>query len=103
MGGRLEGKTAFITAAGQGIGRASAIAMAAEGARVWATDLNAGVLATLEGTPGITTRVRAEQIHRPHGRHAAHRLQALRQRFALALQGRRQVVQEQLHAFGPWR
>jgi 2-keto-3-deoxy-L-fuconate dehydrogenase len=56
MGGRLQGKTAFITAAGQGIGRAAAIAMAAEGARVWATDINAGALATLEATPGVMTR-----------------------------------------------
>jgi 2-keto-3-deoxy-L-fuconate dehydrogenase len=40
MAGRLAGKTAFITAAGQGIGRASALAFAAEGARVIATDLN---------------------------------------------------------------
>ena len=56
MGGRLQGKTAFITAAGQGIGRAAAIAMAAEGARVWATDINAGALATLEATPGVVTR-----------------------------------------------
>lgn len=40
MAGRLAGKTAFITAAGQGIGRASALAFAAEGATVIATDLN---------------------------------------------------------------
>jgi 2-keto-3-deoxy-L-fuconate dehydrogenase len=37
--GRLAGKTAFITAAAQGIGRATAEAFAAEGARVWATDI----------------------------------------------------------------
>lgn len=40
MAGRLAGKTAFITAAGQGIGRATALAFAAEGATVIATDLN---------------------------------------------------------------
>ncbi|MBV8095884.1 MAG: SDR family oxidoreductase [Acetobacteraceae bacterium] len=40
MAGRLAGKAAFITAAGQGIGRATALAFAAEGARVVATDLN---------------------------------------------------------------
>jgi 2-keto-3-deoxy-L-fuconate dehydrogenase len=40
MAGRLAGKTAFITAAGQGIGRATALAFAAEGASVIATDLN---------------------------------------------------------------
>ncbi len=40
MTARLAGKTAFITAAAQGIGRASALAYAAEGAQVIATDLN---------------------------------------------------------------
>src|SRR5215471_18725130 len=56
-GGRLAGKTALITAAGQGIGRASALAMAAEGARVVATDVNPATLASLEGEAGIKTRV----------------------------------------------
>jgi 2-keto-3-deoxy-L-fuconate dehydrogenase len=46
---RLNGKTAIITAAGQGIGRASALLFAREGARVIAVDINAGSLATLEG------------------------------------------------------
>ena len=41
---RLEGKTALVTAAGQGIGRATVLALAAEGATVWATDVNAGLL-----------------------------------------------------------
>jgi 2-keto-3-deoxy-L-fuconate dehydrogenase len=50
---RLEGKTALVTAAGQGIGRASALAMAAEGARVWATDVNAKLLDGLAGVTGI--------------------------------------------------
>ncbi len=54
MSGRLNGKRALVTAAGQGIGRASALAMAAEGAEVWATDLNA---AALEGLSGMHTRV----------------------------------------------
>ncbi len=40
MPARLEGKTAFVTAAGQGIGRATALAFAQEGARVIATDVN---------------------------------------------------------------
>jgi 2-keto-3-deoxy-L-fuconate dehydrogenase len=55
--GRLAGKVALITAAGQGIGRATAAAMAREGAEVIATDVNPQLLATLAGTPGITTRV----------------------------------------------
>lgn len=55
--GRLDGKRALVTAAGQGIGRASALAMAAEGARVFATDVNADALAALaaEGAPGLET------------------------------------------------
>jgi 2-keto-3-deoxy-L-fuconate dehydrogenase len=40
MSGRLAHKTAFVTAAGQGIGRATALAFAAEGATVIATDVN---------------------------------------------------------------
>ena len=57
MTGRLAGMTAFFTAAGQGIGRSSAIAMAREGAKVIATDVNAKLIATLDGTPGIATQV----------------------------------------------
>ncbi len=44
---RLNGKTCLVTAAGQGIGRASALAMKAEGATVWATDVNESALADL--------------------------------------------------------
>ncbi len=40
MAGRLAGKTAFCTASGAGIGRASAMAFAREGARVIATDID---------------------------------------------------------------
>jgi 2-keto-3-deoxy-L-fuconate dehydrogenase len=47
--GRLEGKIAVVTAAGQGIGRASAELFAREGARVIAADINAQALATLAG------------------------------------------------------
>lgn len=49
MAGRLAGKSAVITAAGQGIGRAIAEAFIEEGAAVWATDLDLGKLAGLEG------------------------------------------------------
>ena len=56
MAGRLEGKVALITAAGQGIGRASALAMAAEGAQVYATDVNAATLEHYAGVAGITAR-----------------------------------------------
>jgi 2-keto-3-deoxy-L-fuconate dehydrogenase len=45
MGQRLNGKRALVTAAGQGIGRASVLAMAAEGAHVFATDINEDALA----------------------------------------------------------
>jgi len=56
MANRLAGKTTLITAAAQGIGRASALAFAAEGATVIATDVNQDRLAELETTPGIQTR-----------------------------------------------
>ena len=55
MTGRLTGKRALVTAAGQGIGRATALAMAAEGAEVCATDINGDSLAGLSGENGITT------------------------------------------------
>ena len=42
--GRLDGKTCLVTAAGQGIGRASALSMLAEGAKVYATDVNEAAL-----------------------------------------------------------
>jgi 2-keto-3-deoxy-L-fuconate dehydrogenase len=57
MAGRLAGKTAFITAAGQGMGRAAALAFAKEGAKVWASDMNASSVGELEGKTGIQTRV----------------------------------------------
>jgi len=52
---RLKGKTIMITAAGQGIGRASALAMAREGATVWATDVNADLLKAFDGQANIKT------------------------------------------------
>jgi len=57
MAGRLAGKTAFITAAGQGMGQAAALAFAREGARVWATDINAAALKAIDGREGIRTSV----------------------------------------------
>jgi len=56
MGDSLAGKTALVTAAAQGIGRATALAFAAEGAQVTATDINIARLEELTGTPGIAVR-----------------------------------------------
>ena len=56
MAGRLAGKTAFVTAAGQGMGRAAALAFVREGAAVWATDINGKAVGELE-KDGIKTRV----------------------------------------------
>jgi len=50
---RLKGKTALVTAAGQGIGRASALALAADGAQVWATDVNPKLLESYAGIANI--------------------------------------------------
>jgi 2-keto-3-deoxy-L-fuconate dehydrogenase len=56
MTGRLKGKTAIITAAGQGMGRATVLAFLREGARVWATDIDAAKLETLRDHAGVTVR-----------------------------------------------
>ena len=56
MTDRLRGRTAVITAAGQGIGRAAALACAREGASVLATDLDPAKLATLAGTANVATQ-----------------------------------------------
>src|SRR5881394_40221 len=56
MAGRLAGKTAFITAAAQGMGNAAALAFAREGAQVWATDINGQQVKAIEGKQGIRTR-----------------------------------------------
>jgi len=62
-GQRLRGKVALVTAAGQGIGRQSALQMAKQGAIVWATDIRLDLLSTLaaEG-PGLDIRVRKVDI-----------------------------------------
>jgi len=57
MTNRLQGKVAFVTAAGQGIGRATAEAFVREGARVIATDINAALLADLAKATGCETRL----------------------------------------------
>ena len=56
MSGRLSGKLAFVTAAAQGIGRATAQAFAREGARVIATDINGEKLKALSATGNIETQ-----------------------------------------------
>jgi 2-keto-3-deoxy-L-fuconate dehydrogenase len=54
---RLNGKTALVTAAGQGIGKASVLAMAAEGAQVLATDRDPSLLKVYEGVANVRTAV----------------------------------------------
>lgn len=54
---RLNGKSALVTAAGQGIGRASVLAMAREGAKVLATDRDPALLKAFEGVANVETAV----------------------------------------------
>jgi len=56
MNGRLEGKTALVTAAGQGIGHATVLAMAREGAHVYATDVKPHLLEQYSGVVNVVTR-----------------------------------------------
>ena len=57
MADRLAGKRTLLTAAGQGIGRATALAFLAEGAEVWATDVDATKLSALaDQAPGLHTQ-----------------------------------------------
>src|SRR2546423_12394649 len=55
MTGSMNGKIALVTAAGQGIGRASVLAMAREGAHVYATDVNEKLLESYAGVLNVTT------------------------------------------------
>ena len=55
MTDRLKGKTALVTAAGQGMGRAAVLAFAREGAKVIATDVNAALLDAFKGNSAIRT------------------------------------------------
>lgn len=54
MAKRLEGKHILVTAAGQGIGKASVLALAAEGAQVLATDVDESLLKGYQGVDGVT-------------------------------------------------
>jgi len=70
MSSRLAGKIALVTAAGQGIGRAIAVAFEREGAQVVATDLNAGLLADLNcetSALDVTNAAQVSEFLRSHG------------------------------------
>ncbi|MEY4285640.1 MAG: hypothetical protein RL111_2315 [Pseudomonadota bacterium] len=54
---RLKDKQVLVTAAGQGMGRAAAVAMAQEGAKVLATDVRAELLESLKGVANVSTAV----------------------------------------------
>lgn len=66
MAERLQGKVAVVTAAGQGIGRAAALAFAREGALVWATDINEHALGELV-SECPTIRARRLDVRDPEG------------------------------------
>ena len=68
MTGRLEGKVAVVTAAGQGIGRAIAEAFLREGARVWATDVDRAKLDGLDGAERDTLDVLSNEAVEAFGR-----------------------------------
>ena len=62
MSKRVEGKNVLVTAAGKGIGRASALMLAAEGAQVWATDVDAGALEALQAAAGAGSTLRTARL-----------------------------------------
>jgi 2-keto-3-deoxy-L-fuconate dehydrogenase len=62
MSKRVEGKNAVVTAAGRGIGRASALMLAAEGAQVWATDIDETALAELQAAAGSGSTLRIARL-----------------------------------------
>jgi 2-keto-3-deoxy-L-fuconate dehydrogenase len=71
---RLSGHTAFVTAAGQGIGRATALAFAREGAKLVATDVNDAALASLRAETGcVTLRLDVTDAQAVAAAAAAHR------------------------------
>jgi 2-keto-3-deoxy-L-fuconate dehydrogenase len=61
---RLQGKTALVTAAGQGIGYASALALAHDGAEVWATDVDVDLLERYAGVRNVRV-ARLDVLDRP--------------------------------------
>ena len=69
MAARLEGKLVFVTAAAQGMGRASVLALAREGARIIATDIRADLLETLKSeviaAGGIAPDIRTLDVTAP--------------------------------------
>lgn len=71
MTGRLAGRTAFVTAAAQGIGRATALAFAEAGARVIATDLNEAKVAEIAGG-----RIRTQRLDATSGAEIARAAEA---------------------------
>jgi 2-keto-3-deoxy-L-fuconate dehydrogenase len=77
MAGRLKGKVALVTAAGQGIGRAIAAAFAAQGAKVIATDLDAGKLKGLRAAERRALDVRSTAAVEALAKEVARRYGAL--------------------------
>jgi len=63
MGQRVAGKNILVTAAGNGIGRASALMLAAQGAQVWATDVDLAALAELQTAAGEGTALRTLRMN----------------------------------------